>query len=269
MNFSELKERITQEIEGVTENFSIYIETEEGSIAIHEAKKRRAASLIKIPILMEGYRQIENREIHPDTLVYIDENMRVGGSGVISYLTSGHIGSIQNMLELMIIVSDNTATNVLLDRLQIDKVNNLTKSINCTETIIERKLMDKHAQAAGLDNYTSAKDMVLLLKNIYEDNDLFSRKSQLHMLKILGNQQFSHKLPLYLGEQDGVIFFHKTGELEGVEHDAAIMEANGHKLYAAVLSEDIHPNAEGQKHISKIGRLLIEYIKNKSLEVFL
>ncbi|MFA1822136.1 serine hydrolase [Virgibacillus oceani] len=263
MIFSELKKQISQEIEAVSDKFSIYIETEEGSIAINETKRRRAASLIKVPILMEGYRQVENREIHPDTLVYIDKKMSVSGSGVISYLTNGHIGSIQNMLELMIIVSDNTATNVLLDKLDIDKVNALTHSIGCTDTLIERMLMDKDAQSAGLDNYTSAKDMVLLLKRINENNDFFSRQSQLQMLDILGNQQFTHKLPLYGEEKDGIKFYHKTGELEGVEHDAAIMEAKGRTLYAAVLCEDMYPNAEGQRLISNMGQLLIAYIKNK------
>ena len=165
------------------------------------------------------------------------------------------------MLELMIIVSDNTATNVLLDKLHIDKVNALIQSIGCTETIVERRLMDREGQAAGLDNYTSAKDMVLLLKSINENNDLFNRQSQLHMLDILGNQQFTYKLPLYGEEKDGVRFFHKTGELEGVEHDAAVMKANGRTIYAAVLAENMYPNAEGQRLISEIGRLLIAYIK--------
>ncbi|WP_164217010.1 serine hydrolase [Virgibacillus sp. YIM 98842] len=261
MNFSELKDQITEEIEEISEKVSIYIETEEGIIAIHENTKRRAASLIKVPILMEGYRQIENKEIHPDTLIYIDQNMRVGGCGVISYLSSGHVGSLQNMLELMIIVSDNTATNVLLDKLQIDRINKLARSIGCSETVIERMLMDKEAQAAGLDNYTSAKDMVYLLKTIFEDNDHYTENSRLHMLEILANQQFKHKLPLYAEEKDGIKFYHKTGELDGVEHDAAIMEAKGRILYAAVLSENLFPNARGQRHISSIGRLLVEYLK--------
>lgn len=210
---------------------------------------------------MEGYKQIENRRLHPESLVYIDHHMRVGGSGVIRYLSNGYIGSIQNMLELMIIISDNTATNVLLDRLQLDKVNTFLKSVHCKETEVERKLMDEKAKAAGLDNYTSARDMVLLLKLIFEDNHLFSQNSRLHMLKILGNQQFAHKLPLYLEEKHGVKFYHKTGELNGVEHDAAIVECKGRTLYAAVLSEDMHPNAKGQQHIAAIGRLLIEYMK--------
>jgi len=260
MKFSELKERIGQEIEDVTEKISVYIETDEGVIANQETTKRKAASLIKVPILMEGYRQIENKEIHPDALVYIDQDMRVGGCGVISYLSSGHVGSIQNMLELMIIVSDNTATNVLLNRLQIDKVNKLARSIGCSETVIERMLMDKEAQSAGLDNYTSAKDMVLLLKTIFENNDLYRQESRLHMLEILANQQFRHKLPLYAEEKDGVKFYHKTGELEGVEHDAAIMEKKGRIIYAAVLAENLYPNARGQRHISSIGRLLMEYL---------
>ncbi|GAB3792736.1 serine hydrolase [Virgibacillus kimchii] len=261
MDLKELNERIGQEIKGVDNHFSIYVETEEGSISVNASKKRRAASLIKVPILMEGYRQIQNNELHPDTLVYISKKMRVGGSGVISYLSSGHIGSIQNMLELMIIVSDNTATNVLMDKLHIDKVNALAGSLGCKETLIERNLMDKDAQAAGLDNYTCARDMVLLLKAIYEKNDLFSRKSRNGMLNILANQQFTHKLPLYKQENDGTQFYHKTGELEGVEHDAAILKAGDRILYAAVMSENMYPNAKGQQHISRIGRLLLEYIK--------
>src|SRR5690625_4290540 len=263
MNFTELKSHIEQEITGMSNRFSIYIETGEGSIASHESEKRRAASLIKLPILMEGFRQLQAGKVNKDSLVYIDNSMRVGGNGVISYLSNGHICSIQNLLELMIIVSDNTATNMLLDRLQIDLVNALANSVGCKDTVIERKLMDTTAKAAGLDNYTSAKDMVILLKTMYENNGLFSRKSQLHMLKILGNQQFTHKLPLYAEEKDGISIYNKTGELEGVEHDVAIIEAKGHALYAAVLSEGIHPNAEGQKHISNIGRYLMEYMKNK------
>jgi beta-lactamase class A len=269
MEFTELKTQIAEVINGSSSKLSVYIKTEEGNIAVNASQKRKAASLIKVPILMEAYRQIESNDLHPDTLVYIGENMRVGGCGVISYTSNGHIGSIQNMLELMIIVSDNTATNVLLDKLHIDKVNKLTGSIGCKDTVIERSLMDQQAQAAGLDNYTSAQDMVLLLETIYENSDLFNRESRAEMLKILGNQQFNHKLPLYAEEKDGMRFYHKTGELEGVEHDAAIIEAGERKLYAAVMSENMYPNAVGQQHISSIGRLLIAYLKKQSLEGFL
>jgi len=261
MNFIELKENIEQEISGIPDSFSIYIETDEGSIAIHDKKKRRAASLIKIPILMEGFRQLETEKVNKDTLVYIDDTMSVGGSGVISYLSKPYVCSIENLLKLMIIVSDNTATNILLDKLQLDKVNTMADSIGCKDTVIERKLMDKKAQVAGLDNYTSAKDMIFLLKTMYNNSNLFSKKSRLQMLEILGDQQFMHKLPLYNQEKDGVSIFNKTGELEGVEHDAAILESKDSTIYAAVLSEDLHPNAKGQNHISNIGRFLIEYLK--------
>ncbi|MBR7797133.1 serine hydrolase [Agaribacter marinus] len=261
MKFRELEKSIHHKLEPVSDHFSVYIETDEGTISINPAQLRCAASLAKLPILIAGFRQLDKNPHLQDKLVYIKRENMVGGAGVINYLSHSHIYSYRNLLELMIIVSDNTAANVLLDILGVETINQLTKDADCQQSIIQRKFMDLQAKENGLDNYTSAYDIAKLLHLISENNKFLTKESQKMILTILANQQFTNKLPSYLQAEDEIQFYHKTGELQGVTHDAGIMKYQDKTIHVVLLSEGISLNAESERIIADIGHLLIRYIK--------
>ncbi|OZU89225.1 hypothetical protein CIL03_05765 [Virgibacillus indicus] len=259
MNFTQLDKAIQLLVSDVRQNFSIAIDTPDGHIRIDAAKKRKAASLAKIPILIEAIRLAEENKLSLEKLIFIEKAAMVGGSGVINYLTDSNIHSYQNLLELMIIVSDNTASNLLLDTVGMDNINKLAQILNCRETNMERKFMDQQAQQEGHENYTSAQDMITFLKLISENNDFLSGESRKQMLRILLNQQFKNKLAKNLKDKDQIKIYHKSGELHGVEHEAAIYNYKNKKMEVAILSEGWTRNGIGQEYIAEIGKLLINY----------
>ncbi|CDQ38191.1 MULTISPECIES: serine hydrolase [Virgibacillus] len=261
MDFNELEWNIKQKLKPSMKYFSIYIETPDGIIAINEDKQMTAASLVKLPILLEGFRQLENNHLLEDKLVYIDKDEMVGGAGVINYVSKSHIYSYKNLMELMIIVSDNTAANLLLKLFGMAAINQFIKSIDCEQTLISRKFMDVEASENGKENYTSAKDMIKLFKLVSKTNHHLTDSSRRMILKILENQQFTHKLPSYLDKDKSIRFFHKTGEMPGVSHDAGIIKYETKTIHVAILSEGVAHNTVSERIIADIGHLLSKYIK--------
>ncbi|MFC3017697.1 serine hydrolase [Virgibacillus litoralis] len=262
VNQLQLETGIRTIINETIDNFSIFIHTNDGDIAINAYEPRKAASLIKIPILIEAFRQLESDLFRADSLVYIEQDMKVGGAGVINYLTSSNVYSYKNLMELMIIISDNTAANIVLDKVEMYQVNALARDLKCEHTEMQRKFMDIASQSAGLENYTSAYDMYQFLSTIADHCKTINDNSRSQIVKILSNQQFRDKLASYLPFNSDVHLYHKSGELDGVEHDAAILEYQNKRIEAVVMSEGWKNNGIGKRHIADIGNLLIDYIKS-------
>lgn len=262
MQFNQLNQEICDLTPTDCGHISLFIRTPDGTITLNETMQRKAASIAKLFILTEAFRQAEKGLLKLDDSIVVDQHTLVGGSGVIRYLTNPPVLRYQHLLELMMIVSDNTASNILLDTVGMENINILAEQIGCQQSRINRHFMDMQAQAEGYENYTSALDMFRLLNIYTKKNKFLSDRSRKHMLTILGNQQFQDKLPKFLEESDHVTFFHKTGELQGVEHDVAIIKCKGKVMEAAVLTEGWKNNGRGQQYIAEIGRLLIQYMSN-------
>ena len=260
MSILHLEKRIRETIKDDRDRFFIAISTDEGTIQLNADQQVRAASVVKVPIMIEAFRQVEAGSVDPDQQIDIDEGSKVGGCGVIKYLTRSNRFTFRNLLELMVIVSDNTAANLVLDKVGMNSVNQLFEQLGCRNTQIERKFMDAEAIEAGRDNYTSASDMVTLLKVIGETNALISQSSRSQMLDILSRQQFRQKLPCYSDPDSGVRFYNKTGEIPGVEHDVAIVQRGKARIYAAVLTQGWQNNGMAQQYLAEIGKHLIAYM---------
>lgn len=264
MYFEQLSNEIHNLTKDVADHLSIFIHTPDGDIVLNDAKQRKAASVAKLFILTEAFRQAEQGNLDLNEMVNMSNYDIVGGSGVIGYLTDPPALRYRHLLELMIIISDNTASNILLDKVGIENINHFTEQIGCHTSKINRHFMDTKAQAKGNENYTSARDMVRLLNLYMQDNTFITEASRKHILTILCHQQLQDKLPKYVDENDQVVFFHKTGELEGVEHDVAIIKYKNTVVEAAILTADWNNSGSGQSYIAEIGRYLIHYLKNST-----
>ncbi|MFC4558194.1 serine hydrolase [Virgibacillus kekensis] len=260
MKISQLEYNIRRLIEPYPDKFSIAIAAGDERIVINADQPKKAASLIKIPLLIEAFRQIEIGILDPNELVYIDEHMKVGGAGVINQMTNSNIYSYINLLELMIIVSDNTAANIILDKIGIEQANHLAEQLNCMDTRLQRRFMDFHAQNMGYENRTTARDIQLFLQTITFENDFLDQQSRKSILRIMSNQQLSHKLGTYLPSDTDLHMYSKSGELSGVEHDAAIIKYRNRRIEAAILTDGWENNGVGSRHIAEIGKMLFEYI---------
>jgi beta-lactamase class A len=249
-------QKVIMEGEG---RISLAIELPTYSIHLNSDETVSAASLIKLPILLEGFRQIQEGKMNPGEVITVPQTEKVDGAGILSHLSQHSKVTIQDLLTLMIIVSDNTATNLLIDRIGMTSVSEICKRLGLKYTQLNRKLMDFDALKAGVDNHMSASDALICMKAI-DKNEMFHASRRESMLNMLYNQQFNHKLPAKINRAH-VYVANKTGELPGVEHDCAILRYKEHTVYAAVLIEGLRDNVRGREMIIKIGEYLNEYIE--------
>lgn len=213
------------------------------------------ASLIKLTILWELFVRIEKGEISLSDFHVLSESDKVGGFGVLKELHEGLTLTIEDIAKLMIILSDNVATNILIDKLGMEAINETSQFLGLKDTKLQRKMMDADAKARGLDNYSTAVDVARILE-LYATSDLLSKESRNKMIDILKRQQCNNKFPRFLPEDYQLA--HKTGDLPGTEHDAAIFEFSDRKVITVVLTKDLKDNEDGVKLCNDIGKLIYD-----------
>ena len=180
-----------------------------------------AASVIKIPILIEAFRQEENGLLSMEETVCLRPEMKMPSCGALTYLHDGLTVTLRDLCVLMIILSDNTATNLLIDRLGMDAVNGTLRRLGCEKTVLRRKLFDGAAAARGIENQVTAGEIGMLLEKMYRGQCVSPRADDA-MLAILRDQRLNGKMPFFL-HGHGVRIAHKTGEDDGITHDVGLL----------------------------------------------
>lgn len=181
-----------------------------------------AASVIKLPVLVETFRQLDAGILRAEEPVTIREEDKLPSCGALNYLHTGLTVTLMDLAVLMIILSDNTATNLLIRRVGMDAVNATTESMGMSATRLRRLLFDREASARGIKNTISPMEMGRLLAALYR-GEVVSPEASTRMLGILGDQRLNNKLPFWL---DGKVkCAHKTGEDGTTTHDVGIVYA--------------------------------------------
>lgn len=191
-----------------------------------------AASTIKVAILAAALREVAAGQLELERKLAIPDR-RAGGSGVLHAMMGTPALTLADLLTLMVIVSDNTATNVVIDALGIDRVNRLCHELALPGTALRRRMMDTDAADRGLENTTTALDQARLLEAL-DGPALLAEPLRTFALRVLAAQQFNDGLPALLPE--GAQTAHKTGELPGIRHDVGILTAaSGRRAVVSVL----------------------------------
>jgi beta-lactamase class A len=227
-------------------------------VGVNEDLTFPSASLIKVLVLAELLREVDAGERSLEDRVVVVREDAVGGSGTLKDERLPQALSLGQLAGLMISVSDNTATNVLIDELGFERINALAARLELDDTRLGRKMMDVEDLNPRETNLTSAADMVALLAEIY-GGDLLSRESREFMLELLRDQRTGYKLPAGLPPDTEVA--HKTGELDAIEHDAGIVLLPGRSFAVAVLTEG--PREEGVQVIRRVARLSYEALDGR------
>ena len=171
-------EKIISQVEGsVCINF--YDLVKNTGFSIDGDKKVLSASMIKLLILAELMKKISEDKFSLSDTIMMANFMKTGGDGVLKELNAGHHFTLKELATLMIIVSDNQATNILIDFLGMENINLLGKELGLKESFLGRKMMDTEARKNGYDNYTCADDISLLFKLIYQEKLINKEASQL------------------------------------------------------------------------------------------
>ncbi len=180
-----------------------------------------AASVIKIPIMVTAFRDAQAGALDLSGEVEIRPEMKMPSCGALSYLHDGLRVTVLDLITLMIILSDNTATNILIDRLGPGHVNEAMEQLDIPGICLRRRLFEPALAARGIQNTVTARGVGTLLERMYA-GALLGREADDRMLKILLDQRLNGKLPFYL-HGEGIKCAHKTGEDDSITHDVGIV----------------------------------------------
>lgn len=201
--------------------FSYFCPATGDRYAMQEDLPLVAASVIKLPIMVEAFRQRESDQIDWQEEVVIRPEDKLPSCGALTYLHDGIRVTVGDLVTLMIILSDNTATNLLIDKLGMANINTTCQALQLKGTKLNRKLFDAVQAAKGIENYVTAGDMCRLLSLLLH-GQVVSPAASKEMLGIFGNQRLNGKIPFYLHSR-GIPVAHKTGEDDGITHDVGII----------------------------------------------
>lgn len=197
-----------------------------------------SASMIKVFILALAYQDIADGTLSRNETFTLTRDNVVGGSGTLQNRAYGTRVPLKELLEKMIIDSDNTATNILIDRLGMENINAYMQAHGYRSSVLRRKMMDLAALQAGRDNLTSVKDVGLLFKRLY-NGTCVSPELDAEMLGIYDQQTDNDKIPARLPE--GTVVAHKTGEVSDVRHDGGIVYTANGDYVLVIFTSDYYP----------------------------
>ena len=215
-----------------------------------------SASVIKVCILVELFGQAAEGRARLDETMVLDDGEKVPGSGVLSMLHPGLELTLEDLANLMINVSDNTASNMLIDRLGVDAINTRMEALGLTQTRLGRKFYDFEARDRGLDNWATPEDLTHLLVQM-EQRRVVSADACERMIAIMRRQQFDNRIPRLLPPDTPVA--NKTGSISTACHDIGIIYSPAGPLVLAVLTRDIESAAVAEGAIRHVARLVYEH----------
>lgn len=216
-----------------------------------------AASLIKLPVYFEYLDRVRQGGLDPAAVITIPQRSRVGGCGILKDAPPGASYTLERIATLMLTVSDNTAANILIDILGRARINAAARSLGMQDTVLQRHMMDFDSLAAGKDNFTTPRDVHAFLGELLHPRVMAPEIGR-QIISVLRRQELNTKLPARLPPSAAVA--HKTGEMDGVEHDAGLVFSAGNVCRVTVLTRDLSRNDDGVSLCRNIGRLVFDAI---------
>lgn len=226
-----------------------------------------AASVIKLAIMAEVFRQAAEGllDLDRERLTWTRHH-QVGGDGVVKLLTPGTELSIRDLVTLMIAVSDNAATNLLIDRLGRDNIRQVLVRYGLTGSSFFNKLSVVPAEREGVNTITARDVQHLLL--LMARGQVVSQHACDQMVAILKENQDYVRAVKYLpwdqdrltGERPAVQIAHKTGSVKGLSHDAGLFYLPGRTYALTILGKRLPDDLYGAEAVAQISRLVYEEV---------
>ncbi|HMD00114.1 MAG TPA: serine hydrolase, partial [Ferruginibacter sp.] len=267
-----LKQRITNELSAQKGTFAVAFKdiSTRQELLINQKEVFHAASTMKTPVMVEVYRQASKRKFSlNDSLVVRNEFRSIVDSSVYSLDSTDdsefelykHIGekrSIRDLVYQMIIASSNLATNLVIGKVGAKNVTSTMRSYGAMDIQVLRGVEDQKAYDKGLNNTTTAYDLMLIFEKIAKGKAV-SKKASEAMIHILLDQKFNTIIPAQLPKDVKVA--HKTGFITGIHHDSGIVILpNGRKYVLVLMSKNIESEASAIKAMADTSRMIYEFV---------
>jgi beta-lactamase class A len=220
--------------------------------ARHGDRRFRAASTIKVPIMIETYRQIERGALSLDDRHILSEEEFVPGSGVLSHLRPGLELTLADLLSLMIAVSDNTATNLILDLTGLDAVNATMQELGMTNSVLGRRILGRLPNPGDPENWATPRDFALVIDAIIHGSAA-GPENCAAMLSTLEQQGEIRRISRFL-DGSGLRWGTKPGDLPGVYNDVGFVASDQGTLSIAVFTENLPDLDAAERAIGLIAR---------------
>lgn len=251
-------ERIIAEAEAGGGSVGVTLVGPNGDTFTHNAdRKYGAASTVKIPLMVEIFRQIDRGERSLDDPYTLVDADRAAGSGVILELHTGITLTLNDLVYLMMAISDNTATNILIDYAGMDNVTATMRELGMTQSLLGRKMKGRPAEEGEQENWATPGDYARLMQALLA-NQVASADSCAKMVAMLEKQQNTRRISRYLPESDKIRWGSKTGSVRGVTNDVGFVTTDAGTLIVSIYCEGLADQHVGEKVIGDITRAALE-----------
>jgi len=247
---------------------AVYDTQTKKTLLINERESMHAASTMKVPVMMEIFRLVTAKklslraplEVKNQFFSLVDGSEyrlnKADDSDEEVYRRIGQSMTVAELVDHMITWSSNLATNLLIEKVGAEHVMDLMRELGANDTQVRRGVEDNKAFRAGLNNTTTAYDLMVLLCLLAEKKFLNARACD-QMIEILSAQHFNEGIPA--GVPKGTRVAHKTGSITKLSHDAAIVYPLSRKPYViVVLTRGIADAKRSDRLISGISRVVYQ-----------
>jgi beta-lactamase class A len=257
-----LWQKLQAEISGVDQNLdgvmalAVKDLTSGDTFFIHGDEVMPQASSIKIAVLANLFLQAQQGKLKLTDEYTVNKEDLVDGSDIMMGLSLGITRlTLRDLATMMVAVSDNSATNVLIRRVGMENVNAMLESAGLHVTRLRRQMMDLKAASEGRENVSTPREMMTLLELIYHGK-LLNKEMTADFIKILSTHKESSLLQ---GLPDDAIAANKPGELEAVRNDSGIILMKNRPYILCVMTTFLKDEKDGSAAIRKISALAYSY----------
>lgn len=241
-------------------------------ILVNEHENFHAASTMKTPVMIEVFKQAQEGKINLYDSITVKNEFRSIVDGSAYSLSAdedsepklyGNIGKKQTLHDLvydMIIMSSNLATNIVIELVDAKNVTNTMRELGAKDIQVLRGVEDSKAFEKGLNNTTTAYDLMIIFEKIAK-GEMINEKASKEMIDILLDQHFNEIIPARLPKTVKVA--HKTGNITGVQHDSGIVILpDGRKYVLVLLSKELEDEKAGVEAMAKVSEMIYNYVTN-------
>jgi beta-lactamase class A len=259
---------IKQQIVASGAEVAVYFETLDGKAqwSLRPDQVFHAASTMKVPVMIELFHQVKQRKRKlGDRLVIRNEFHSIVDGSPYSlsasddsetdlYKAEGQTRTLGELCDLMITVSSNLATNLLIEKLGVENIRATIRDLGADGVVVLRGVEDQKAFDQGQNNTTTARGLAVLMKAIAQGKAVDAASSHA-MIAILERQKFNEGIPA--GLPVGIAVAHKTGEITRIYHDAAIVFAR-RPYVVVILVRGLADNKQSAALMKDISRELYD-----------